>query len=54
MNQNDIHDLLKEKFLEIDVDLARKDVLPFIRDKAGVELWSQEFFLSLLTRLQTT
>jgi predicted nucleotidyltransferase component of viral defense system len=52
MTQEDLLKLLTEKFSQLDFALAKKDVLPFIRDPAAVEIWSRDFFLSLLTRLK--
>lgn len=51
MTHSDLKDLVEEKFLQIDFELAKKDVLPFLKDPAAVELWSTDFFLSLLPRL---
>lgn len=39
--------LLREHFRRIDFDLARRDVLPFLRDADEVALWSAEFFQGL-------
>lgn len=44
--------LLKKKFAEVDLKAAKNDVLPFLRDPAAVQLWSREFFESLLSRLR--
>lgn len=49
----DLHALLAEKFSHVDLELAKKDVLPFIKDSAAVELWSQEFFMALMSGLRT-
>jgi predicted nucleotidyltransferase component of viral defense system len=49
----DLRHLLEEKFSALDFDLAKKDILPFIKNASAVELWSKEFFLSLLPRLKT-
>ncbi|MBA4079054.1 MAG: hypothetical protein C0508_28750, partial [Cyanobacteria bacterium PR.023] len=54
MTQQDLCRLLEEKFSLIDFELAKKDVLPFIKDSAAVELWSPDFFLSLLPRLKVS
>jgi predicted nucleotidyltransferase component of viral defense system len=45
--------LLTRKFAEVTIESAKKDVLPFIKDAAAVELWSAEFFTSLLAKLKT-
>ena len=52
MTQADLLSLLEEKFLQVDFALAKKDVLPFLTDPYAVELWTKEFFLSLLPRLK--
>jgi predicted nucleotidyltransferase component of viral defense system len=52
MQESDLVTLLQKKFTEFDVKAAKKEVAPFLRDPASVDLWSQEFFGSLLSRLQ--
>jgi len=52
MTRQDLLKMLEEKFSQLDFELAKKDVLPFIKDSAAVELWSRDFFVSLLTRLE--
>lgn len=52
MQQADLLELLEKRFLELDVSKAKKDVAPFLRDQAAVELWSKEFFQSLLPQLK--
>jgi predicted nucleotidyltransferase component of viral defense system len=37
-------DMLQAKIHTIDFESAKQDILPFIRDKAAVELWSKDFF----------
>lgn len=54
ITQADLFRLLEEKFSLLDFELAKKDVLPFIKDSAAVELWSPDFFLSLLPRLKVS
>jgi predicted nucleotidyltransferase component of viral defense system len=51
LTEKDLIDRLKKKFSELDVDAARKDVLPFLRDPAAVEIWSRKFFDSLTGKL---
>jgi Nucleotidyl transferase AbiEii toxin, Type IV TA system len=53
MQQSDLLGLLEKKFEQLDVDIAKKEVAPFLRDPAAVDLWSREFFTSLLSRLKT-
>jgi predicted nucleotidyltransferase component of viral defense system len=52
MKETDLLDLLKKKFAELDVGAAKKEVAPFLRDLAAVEIWSNSFFESLLAKLK--
>jgi predicted nucleotidyltransferase component of viral defense system len=51
MTKSNLDAMLREKFSEVDFELAKKDVLPFIKDTAAVQLWSKEFFDALVPRL---
>jgi hypothetical protein len=44
--------LLRQNFTEVDIESAKKDVLPFIKDTDAVGLWSTEFFIALLPQLK--
>lgn len=44
INRNSLISLLRERFSTIDYEQAKQDVLPFIKDKSKLELWSKEFF----------
>lgn len=52
MESADLLVALQRRFAQLDVDAARRDVLPFLKDSAAVALWSREFFISLLDRLR--
>jgi predicted nucleotidyltransferase component of viral defense system len=52
MKESDLHDLLKAKFADLDIAAARKEVAPFVRDPAALDIWSREFFESLLPLLK--
>jgi hypothetical protein len=52
LSHQDLLHLLEEKFSHLNVELAKKDILPFVRDPATVEIWSNAFFLSLLSGLR--
>ncbi|MBX9771982.1 MAG: nucleotidyl transferase AbiEii/AbiGii toxin family protein [Candidatus Obscuribacterales bacterium] len=52
MKQADIHELLEAKFETINIKEAKKDISPFIRDPASIELWSRDFIQSLLSNLE--
>ena len=44
--------LLNERFANIDYEQARQDVLPFIKDKSKLNLWSAAFFTDITKNLQ--
>lgn len=52
MQQKELLELLRKRFSELDVKAAKKDVMPFLRDPASVELWSPAFFESLLEKIK--
>ena len=39
--------LLNERFENLDIEQAKQDVLPFIKDKTKLDLWSKEFFIEI-------
>ena len=54
LQKTDLLKLLQEKFNSLNVEAAQKDVLPFLKDPASVEVWSKDFFSELLPKLQVT
>ncbi|OFY85168.1 MAG: hypothetical protein A3F72_05150 [Bacteroidetes bacterium RIFCSPLOWO2_12_FULL_35_15] len=52
--------ITKQKFIEtlenriktLDVDLAKKDVANFIKDKKSLDIWSRDYFLQLITLIK--
>ena len=51
MTLDEIKEILYRRFESIDYAQAKRDVLPFIRDPASLDLWSREFFLSITEKL---
>ncbi len=45
--------LLNERFINLDIEQAKRDVLPFIKDKTKLDLWSKEFFIEITKKLQS-
>jgi len=45
-------DLLKAAIAELDVDRARTEVAPFVRDQGAVEVWSRDFFYDVIRRIE--
>ncbi len=44
--------LLNERFEHIDFAQAKEDVLPFVKDKPKLDLWSKEFFKEITKNLK--
>ena len=47
-------DLMQEKILALNLNAAKEDIRRFIRDPKDLDGWSQEFFMSLVPRIQCT
>jgi hypothetical protein len=43
MTKSDLLTLLQERFAGLDVTIAKKEVAPFLKDPAALNLWSSEF-----------
>jgi hypothetical protein len=43
---------LQNKIAHLNIQAATADILPFVRDQRTIEIWSNDFFLSLLPRIQ--
>jgi hypothetical protein len=44
-------DLLSDAIVRLDVNQARKDVTPFVKDQQMLALWSQDFFNDVASRI---
>lgn len=45
--------LLFERFEQLDIEQAKQDVFPFVKDKSKLELWSKEFFIEITKNLKS-
>ncbi len=48
---SDLKELLKKRIATLNVGQAKDDVLPFITMYSGLDIWSQEYFLTLADEL---
>lgn len=46
-----LKELLNRRFSDMDFNQAKEDVLPFIKDKSELDLWSKEFFTGITENL---
>lgn len=54
MTINEIKEMLIDRFESIDYSQAKEDVIPFIRNKAEIDLWSADFFKQITMNLCET
>ncbi|GAB4181203.1 MAG: nucleotidyl transferase AbiEii/AbiGii toxin family protein [Geothermobacteraceae bacterium] len=47
-----VRELLAESIGRLDVEQARIEVLPFVRNPDALTVWSREFFLDVITRIR--
>ncbi len=45
-------ELLTKRIKRLDISMAKRDVEVFIADKKGVDMWSQEFFMDVIQKIQ--
>ncbi len=48
----DVKGMLLRKMDEVDFELAKTDVIPFIRDERSLSIWSREFFADVISRMR--
>lgn len=51
LNRDSLIALLNDRFSSIDYEQAKQDVLPFIKDKYKIDIWSTEFFQDITKNL---
>lgn len=42
-----LKELLRQRFVQIDFDIAKKDVEPFLKNASSLQLWSAQYFTQL-------
>jgi hypothetical protein len=52
LSQVTFTDLLFEAIDRLDVNQARKDVAPFVKDQQMLALWSHDFFQDVASRIR--
>ena len=53
LTRSDLLDRLHTAIDKLDVNQARQETDRFVRDKSSLQLWSPEFFLEIVARLET-
>lgn len=52
LTQDDVLELLREKFKAVSFDNVKEDVVPFIKDDAVLEIWDEQYFNDLADKLK--
>jgi len=52
LSKADFLELVQKKIQQLDVNLARHDVMRFMKNPRQLEIWSQEYFLNLLQMMK--
>ena len=42
---------LKERLAKTDIDIVKRDVLPFIQNPKDLDIWTNDYFLQLADRI---
>ena len=50
--EKDIRDILYNRFMDIDYEQAKEDVMPFIKDSSSLKFWNREFFRQITDGLE--
>ena len=45
-------DLLRQRVRQLDIAEIREEVAPFVRDQRSLDVWSQDFFLQVIDRIE--
>jgi len=45
-------DILEKRFDQMDYDIAKSDIRPFIKDQSNLDLWSRDFFKSITKQIK--
>lgn len=51
-SEEKVRDILNKKIADLDIELAKRDVRPFLNDLGCIEIWSQDFFYELADKLR--
>lgn len=51
LQRGDFTELMQTAIHRLDIDQARQDVAPFVKDQQALAIWSHDFFRDLVTRI---
>ena len=51
LSSDDVFELLQDRIDTIDVDQVRREVAPFVKEPRSLDVWSRDFFHSIVARI---
>ena len=52
LTERDLRDLMTQRINKVDIDQIRREVEPFVKNAAALEIWSKEFFMDVASRIK--
>jgi predicted nucleotidyltransferase component of viral defense system len=52
LTKDDFMNMLSERLASTDINMVKKDVLPFIKNPSEIEIWSNDYFLQLASMMK--
>jgi hypothetical protein len=52
IDRNQLFLLMHQRIEQLDIEAAKKDIRPFIKEVSELDLWSKDFFLQVIQRLR--
>lgn len=52
IDQDSFSEMLKEKFANTDMNMVKRDVLPFVQNPKELDIWSNDYFLLLADKVK--
>jgi hypothetical protein len=52
MSREDFIDKLKTRLSSTNIEIVKRDVIPFIKDEKELDIWSNDYFLKLADMLK--
>jgi hypothetical protein len=52
LEPEEFRNMMRQAVESLEVERAREEVIPFVLDRRSVEVWSAEFFISLIDKIE--
>lgn len=52
LSKNSLHILLQKRIDQININDAKKDILPFLKNSTHIDLWSKDYFNQLISKIE--